>query len=266
MNLLVRLISGSLNLLKNIYKFSDAVLSGFWLGIMSEKTIDRYNSFHYDHSTKYLEDTYNLSGLHKWEYDRIKKYFSSARTFMLIGAGGGRETAALRKWGVDVDSYECSEKFVVSGNDFLKRNNIDATICWLPVNSVPDVIKKYDGIILGWGAYTHIHGSWNRISLLKKLHPFCKNETQIMISFFTTGGLGRKDKIISRVSNFLRFFSQRPKTEPGDRLESYFAHYFNREEIESELMKAGFRMTEYYDDEYGCAVGVYAATGVRLTT
>jgi hypothetical protein len=255
MDLFLRLVSGSLNFLTSMYKFSDAVLSGFWLGILSEKAIDRYNKLHYDSIAKYLEDSYNLSGLHKWEYDMIKKYFHTARTFLLLAAGGGRETAALRKWGVEIDSYECSELFVAYGNDFLKRNNIDAGIVWLPVNSVPDIIKKYDGIIVGWGAYTHIPGSRNRISLLKNLHPFCKSETHIMISFYTKTVPGRHDKITRSVSNFLRFFFRRSKTELGDRLQAHFSHYFNREEIELELKQAGFRMVEYYDEEYGCAVG-----------
>jgi hypothetical protein len=43
----------------------------------------------------------------------------------------------------------------------------------------------------------------------------------------------------------------------GDRLDSYYAHYFNREEIESEFKQAGFRMVDYYDEDYGCAVGVW---------
>jgi hypothetical protein len=257
MNLLVRLVSGSLSLLKKIYKFSDAILSGLWLGIMSKKSIDRYNKLHYDGIAKYMEDSYNLSGLHKWEYDMIKKYFHAAKTFLLIGAGGGRETAALRGWGVEINSYECSEKFVGYGNDFLRRKNIDARIEWLPVNSVPDIIKEYDGIILGWGAYSHIQGSTNRISLLKRLHPFCKNETHIMISFMTKDGTVWYDKIVMSVSNFFRLFMGRSRTEQGDRLQSYFAHYFNREEIESELNQSGFTMVDYYDEEYGCAVGIY---------
>jgi hypothetical protein len=258
MKLLLRLVSGSLYFLRSIYKFSDAILTGFWIGILSEKTIEMYNKLHYEQATKYLEDSYNLSGLHKWEYDRIKKYFYAAKTFLLIGAGGGRETAALRKWGVEVDSYECSEKFVGYGNDFLRRNNIDARIVWLPVNSVPDVIKKYDGIIHGWGAYSHIQGSRNRISLLKRLHPFCNNETHIMISFYTKEGSGWQDKIVRSVSNFFRFFTGRSGTELGDRLHSYYAHYFNRVEIESEFKQSGFILVDYYDDEYGCAIGIYA--------
>jgi hypothetical protein len=258
MNLLLKLVSGSLYFLGSIYKFSDALLTGFWIGILSEKNINLYNKQHYDRGTKYFDDSYNLSGLHKWEYDRIKKYFYAAKTFLLIAAGGGRETATLRKWGVGIDSYECSEKFVEYGNDFLRRNNIDARIIWLPVNSVPDVIKKYDGIIIGWAAYSHIQGSRNRISLLKKLHPFCNNETHIMISFFTKEGSGKHDKIVRSVSSFFRFLIGRSGTESGDRLHSYYAHYFNMEEIESELKQAGFMMIDYNDEEFGCAIGTYS--------
>ena len=160
-----------------------------------------------------------------------------------------------------MNSYECSEKFVRYGNDFLRRNNIDARIEQLPVNYVPDIIRKYDGIIIGWGSYTHIHGRINRIGFLKKFKPFCQKGTHIMISFYTKEGSGKEDKIVNGVSNFFRCLTFRPRTEYGDMLRSYFAHCFNREEIESELNQAGFRMLEYYDEEYGCAVGVWEVTG-----
>jgi len=257
MNQFLRMVSFSLNFLRSAYNFTDAVLTGFWLGVMSEKTLDRYNKLHYDRGAKYIDDVYNLSGLHEWEYNRLKKFFSSAKTFLLIGAGGGRETAALRKWGTDIDSYECSEKYVEYGNDFLRRNNIDAIIKLLPVNSVPEIVKKYNGIIIGWGAYSHIQGSKNRINFLNKLSPFCVNETTLMISFLTREGTGRQDKIVRNVSNFFRHLSGRTETETGDRLYSYYAHFFIREEIESELKMAGFRMIDFYDVDYGCAIGLY---------
>ena len=258
MNLVIRFAAWSISFLRSVYKFSDAVLSGFWLGVLSEKSIYRYNEMHYDSVSKYLDDSYNLSGLHRWEYDRIKKYFSTSKTFLLIGAGGGRETAALRKWGAEVDSYECSDQFVTYGNEFFKRNNIDTRMEWLPANSVPDIIKKYDGIILGWAAYSHIQGSRNRIFLLQRLHRFCNNDAHIMLSFPTKEGSGRLDKTTMRVSNFFRLILRRYKTELGDTLHSYYAHYFDREEIESELNQAGFTLLDYYDEEYGCAIGIKA--------
>lgn len=255
MNILPYLALLSLSILKKSYNFLDAVLSGFWLGVLGEKGSDRLSDLHYEKTSTYNNDIYNLTGLQGWEYDRIKRYFSKARNFLIIGAGGGRETAALRKWGAEVDSYECSEKLVDYGNGFLKRNKIDAVIKMLPKNSVPEIKKKYHGIIIGWGAYSHIQGRKNRIALLSALHPFCSEEANIMISFLVNDGPARKDKITRNVSNFFRLFSGANKTETGDRLLSYYAHFFTREEIEGELKEAGFSMIDYYDAEYGCVIG-----------
>lgn len=254
MNLVIRISSWSLRLLKKMYSFSDAVLSGFWLGVLSEKNIGKYNDLHYDAGLTYINDNYNLSGLQRWEHEMLKKFFSKSTTFMIIGAGGGRETAALRKWEREVDSYECSGRLVRYANDFLRRNNIDATVTYLEKNSVPQTSKQYDGIILGWGAYSHIPGSGKRTTLLRALQPFCRKETRIMISFLVKDGMGRKDKIIKNVSNFFRYFTGRSKTESGDRLLSYYAHFFDKSEIDAELTAAGFKMLEYSDLEYGCAV------------
>lgn len=256
MDLLPRLAGLSFDILRKIYSVLDGVLTGFWLGVLSEKSIERYNDLHYDKGLKYLEDDYNLTGLHNWEFKMLKKHFSKARTFLLLAAGGGRETAILTKWGVKVDSYECSEKFVAYGNQFLQRNHFDAKIEYLSKNEVPSVLKEYDGIIIGWGAYTHIRGRENRITLLKKLHPFCRKDTPVLLSFQVKEGSVRKDKIIKSVSDFFRFFSRSPKTETGDRLYSYFAHVFDRTEIQSELNQAGFTMIDYYDEDYGCAVAM----------
>jgi len=253
--MLIRFAGWSLNVLRSIYYVLDAILAGFWLGVLSEKSIERYNDLHYDKGTSYTNDIYNLSGLQGWEYERIKKFLSKAKTFMIIGAGGGRETAALRKWEREVDSYECSRRLVDYANDFLKRNNIDAEINYLPKNSVPELVKKYDAIIFGWGAYTHIQGSKSRIALLSALQPFCREDTQIMVSFMVKEGQSRKDKIIKSVSNFFRTIAGRHKTEAGDRLLSYYAHFFDRNEIEHELNSAGFQMLEYTDREYGCVMG-----------
>lgn len=255
MNLILKFAAWSISLLKKIYNFLDAVTSGFWLGVLNEENIYRYNDLHYDKGTTYVNDTYNLSGLQAWEYERIKKYFSKSRTFLILAAGGGRETAALRKWGAEVDSFECSERLVEYGNDFFMRNGIDAKINYLSKNSVPGELKRYNGIIIGWGAYTHIQGSKTRIAFLSALKPYCMAETHIMISFLLNDGSARKDSIIKNVSNFFRSFTGRDKTEAGDRLLSYYAHFFKKAEIESELNASGFSMVDYYDGEYGCAVG-----------
>jgi hypothetical protein len=251
---IAKLSYSSLQFLKKAYNFFDAILSGFWLGVMSERSFDYYDEFHYNRSQKYTDDNYNLSGLSGWEQDRIDKYFSKAKNILLIAAGGGRETVALSKIGFEVDSYECNTALIEYGNEFLQKNRIGHKIKYLPKNSVPDEIKKYDGIIIGWGAYSHIRGKKERLSFLEKLYPFLHKETPLMISFLTKEEKGRQEKINKSVSNFFRFFSGKDKTELGDRLMSYFVHYFDEQEIKSELIQSKFRVIDYYNINYGCII------------
>jgi len=180
-NFIARLSHSSLEFIKKTYNLMDAVLSGLWLGIMSEKSLDLYDELHYNKSQKYTDDNYNLSGLFEWEKERIVKYFSKSKKILLLAAGGGRETVALIRMGYIVDSYECNRKLVEYGNVFLQKYTKDYIIKYLQKDSVPDLIRKYDGIIIGWGAYSHIRGSEKRIAFLKKLQPFLKKDAPLMI-------------------------------------------------------------------------------------
>ncbi len=251
---IAKLSRSSLEFLKKTHNILDAVLSGFWLGVLSKKNIDNYTELHYNRSAKYTTDSFNLSGLHQWERNMIQKHFSGAKTILLIGAGGGRETLALSKIGFKVDSYECNPEIIEYGNRFVKNNGLNAGIKYLPVNSVPAEIKKYDGIIIGWSSYSHIQGNRSRILFLSKLFPFLSKESPLMISFLTKEEKGRQEKIIKNVSNFFRSFTRKDKTESGDRLMSYFAHFFNEEEIRNELAQANLKLIEYYNIDYGCVI------------
>lgn len=190
--LIARLSYSSLTFFKKTYNFFDAVQSGFWLGVMSEKSLDLYDEFHYNRSQKYTDDEYNLSGFSGWEKERIEKFSSEAKNILSIAAGGGRETAALTRAGFSVDSYECNKKLVEYGNGFLKRNGFNATIQYLPSNSVPEA-KIYDGIIIGWGAYTHKRGKNKRISFLSKVGQLLKEGGPLMVSFATRQGDSNQD-------------------------------------------------------------------------
>lgn len=254
MKLLLKFTGWSISFLKKSYNFCDALLSGFWLGVLSKESIEEYNDLHYDTGSTYINDIYNLSGLQRWEYDMLKKHFPKAHSFLVIGAGGGRETLALAKWNRNVDSYECSKTLVEYANEFLRRNNAAASVRYLPKNNIPDTAKQYDGIIFGWGAYSHIQGRSSRISFLTGILPFCNEDTHLMISFLVREGQPARDKIIKNISNFFRIPLGRERTEQGDRLLSYFAHFFNKEEIEKEVTSAGYTLVEYSDVEYGCAV------------
>jgi hypothetical protein len=240
--------------LKRLTNFLDTMFSGFWLGIMSEKSLDYSDELFYNSNSHYIDDKYNLSGLYGWEKVMIEKYFSKAKNILLIAAGGGREVIALGKMGFLVDSYECNTKLIEYGNALLRKNNLDYTIKYLSRNTVPGDVKKYDGIIIGWGAYSLIQGEKRRLSFLNGLYPFLGQDTPLMISFLWMDKNDRKDNSIQKVANFFRILRRKEKTEPGDRLVPDFIHYFIEEEIRNELVKSKFRIADFYTADYGCLV------------
>ena len=244
----------SFSFLKKLTNFLDAAFSGFWLGVMSEKSLDYSDELYYKRNKSYTNDKYNLSGLFEWEKTIIEKHFSHAKNILLIAAGGGREALALSRLGFEVDSYECNPGLIEYGNGFLQRNGVEKKIKYLTRNTVPDEVKKYDGIIIGWGAFSHISGNRKRLSFLKALYQFMHNETPLMISFLWTSKRDRRDKIIKSFSDFFRTFSRKEKTEPGDKLEPDFIHYFTEEEIKNELIQSKFRIIDYYSTDYGCII------------
>ena len=249
-----RLSHWSFRFLKNLTSFLDAASSGFWLGVMSQRSLDYSDELSYSQNKFYTDDKYNESGLFDWEKPIIEKHFSQVKTILLIAAGGGREVLALSKMGFNVDACECNPKLIEYANNLLQKNQINNEIKYLPGNSVPGEIKKYDGIIIGWGAYSLIQGNKKRLSFLAGLYPFLNKETPLMISFLITRGRNKRDKIIQNVSNFFRILTNRDKTEPGDRLEPDFIHYFTEEEIKNEIAQSKFRLTDYYSSDYGCLI------------
>ncbi len=170
--LVARISHSGFSFLKKLTYFLDAFHSGFWLGVMGEKSLDHTDELYYNRAKSYSTDKYNESGFFNWEKPVIEKHFREARTIMVIAAGGGREVLALSKMGIYVEGYECNRKLVSYGNSLLVRNNVSASINYLPKNTVPDKKKQYDGLIIGWGAYSHIEGRERRISFLNDLKPF----------------------------------------------------------------------------------------------
>jgi len=255
---IAKLSLSSFEFMKRVFNLSEAVMSGFWLGIMGEKSIDYADELAYSRTEFYREEKYNQSGLYDWEKKAIQKHFTYVKTILLIAAGGGREVLALSKMGFEVDSFECNTALIESGNKLLQKNNLKNRISFLPRNSVPGEVKKYDGIIIGWGAYSLMPGKKRRLSFLTGLYPFLHEKTPLMISFIGTKTKSRKDKIIKNVSNFFRIFSWKDKTELGDRLAPDFIHYFTEEEIKSELIQSGYKVIEHSQSD-GCLIA-----GIRV--
>ncbi len=251
---IAKLSHSSFSLMQKVQNFSHAVLTGFWLGVMGEKSLGYSDELFYNKTKHYTDDSYNLKGLFDWEKPYIEKYFSNAKKILLIAAGGGREALALSKMGFEVDSFECNTIYLNYGNSLLQKYNIKNRIKYLPRNTIPGEIKKYDGIIIGWGAYSHITGSKRRIAFLSDLLPFMHEDSRLMISFVWSSARNRKDKVIRIVSDLFGIFSNGNKFEDGDRLVPDFIHFFTKEEIINELAEAKYKMIDYSNDDYGIAI------------
>jgi hypothetical protein len=231
-----------------------ALQTGFWLGVMGEKSLDYSDDLTYNKTKFYREDKYNLSGLYEWEKPMIQKHFTNAKTILVIAAGGGREVVALSRMGFEVDGYECNTNLVEYGNGLLQKNGINSIIKYLPRNTVPELIKKYDGIIIGWGAYSFMMGSKTRRAFLSGLYPFLHKDTSLMMSFLYTKKRSKSDKIVINVANFLRSFGRREKVEPGDRLIPDYMHYFTEEEMKGELIKSNYIVKDFSTMSDGCII------------
>jgi hypothetical protein len=252
--LIARLSHFSMRFILKCYAVVHSLLSGFWLGIMGEKSLDAVDDLAYARKKLYSDEIYNTSGLFEWEKTMIEKYFKDIRDLLLIAAGAGREVIELSKRGFELDSYECNPGLVKSGNALLEKKGISVRIKLLPRDQVPSDIREYEGIIIGWGAYSHMRGSKRRKSFIMQLKPFLKEKAPLMISFVTRKGNTIHDNIIYFVSNFFRFFKGKRRTERGDRMDYQFFHYFSEDEIVSELQTCGYKVVEYYSQEYGCVV------------
>lgn len=238
-----------------MFNFCHAVLTGFWLGVLSEKSLDAADDYYYLKKKKYKDREYNKSGLFSWEKTLIEGHFKNTKKILLIAAGGGREVLALLKMGYDVDAFECNQQLIRSGNALLEEMDLSQRIHYLPRNHVPEgTTTKYDGIIIGWGAYSLIRGSKERKGFLIKLKSFLKQDAPLMVSFLTTKENSKQDKVTAWVGNFFRFFRNAPKIEPGDRLVSNFIHLFTKNEILKEFSNSKLEILDYYDEDYGCLI------------
>src|SRR3990170_6445745 len=82
---------------KSLEKFSNllnACIIGFWLGILDHEDLHWIDQQYYNDERMYHDEHYNRRGLFSWEREVIDTYFTSCKSILLIGAGGGREVLA----------------------------------------------------------------------------------------------------------------------------------------------------------------------------
>jgi len=227
----------------------------FWLTVLSRKALKAIDDFHYSRSGKYKDKDFNKSMLNDWEEKMVLTYFSECKTIMVLASGGGREVYALEKMGFNVEGYECNKTLVEVSVKIMQDEGIKAHIAWVPPNHCPDNKKKYDGIILGWGAYIHVKGRETRINLLKEISSHLSDDGPFMLSFwYANEYMEAYCEKISRINKKLCKILKKQAVEKGERLSPFSGKYFTFDEVEQEMNEAGFNLIYKEARPYGHVV------------
>ncbi|MDH3695007.1 MAG: hypothetical protein OER96_10605, partial [Gammaproteobacteria bacterium] len=164
---------------------------GLWLGLLNRDQLSRISELQYADWKRYQQREWNIFGLYHWEEQVIDKYFSGCESLLIGAVGGGREVYALMNRGMDIDAFECNPNLIKYCRELLSGEEFKGKIVQSMPDEVPESLGLYSGMILGWGAYIHIHGQLNRIRFLNQCRAHLVSDGNLLLSFLTREGATR---------------------------------------------------------------------------
>ena len=147
----------------------DALFDGVWLGLLDRTTRGLINQRSYDGESPFASSRYNHCGLWEWERKAVSCYFRDCRRLLVSAAGGGREMLALCKLGFEVGGFECHSALENCANTLLAEAGFTSQVQLVARDQCPASGERYEGLILGWGSYSQIQGSAERIAFLTEM-------------------------------------------------------------------------------------------------
>jgi hypothetical protein len=207
-------------------------------------------------SSSYQDPVYNAgSGLWLWEREALRRFFPPAGRILIGAAGSGREMIALHRAGYIVEGFECATSLVEAGQKILRDAGCPGQLIWAPAETVPPLSGPFDGAIMGWSGYMYIPRRAQRVKLLRDFRDLLAEGAPLLISFQTREQCERRMQWSARGANWIRKLRRAEPVAVGDRLDSGFKHWFNRQDIAGEMADAGLVLEYYSVDGYGWAVG-----------
>lgn len=232
--------------------------AGVWLGVLNRDQLHAATDVYYARESMYHTSNFNQRGLWDWERRMLEQHFAGCRKLLVASVGGGREVLALRQMDFDATGFECQPDLVEHANAMLAREGFVADIQHALPDQCLSYPEKFDGLILGWGAYSHIRGRSRRIEFLKKFAEQAHPGAPLLVSFLAVNGATRRLKLTAAVGNGIGRFLGRERVEFGDDLAPVYAHHFDEAQVALELQAAGFGLVHFRSLPYGHAVGVLA--------
>ena len=233
-----------------------AFSQGVWLGLLKQQHLLDAMEVYYRWDDSFTKREYNLAGLKQWEKVAVDRFFNGCQTLLVTGAGGGREVIALSRQGFNVTGYEPNAELVEHANGLLEQAGFASRLTVVPYGEMPEVTEQFDGAIVGWGAYTHIQGSTNRIKFLKQLSGHVRIDGPVVVSFLTRKSYDESRlKVTIGVANLIRLLLRRPYLEEGDAFEEMaYVHVFEKSEILAEIEAAGYEQLFVSEEPYAHSV------------
>jgi SAM-dependent methyltransferase len=198
------------------------------------------------------------SGLHAWELEIIATPpFPPAGRLLLGGAGGGRELVALRARGYDVVAFEPSEVLVAGAaravasdpGAEVHRGSFEDLVLAVERGSGPLAglaSARFDAVVLGWGALSHVLEHDQRVALMRALRALCPTGP-VLASYFTDDDPERRPRAHAPTAPRARLRAAfRRLGAPGTHSEGMaygrvgFMHLFVDEEVAHMARESGY--------------------------
>lgn len=240
----------------------DALIDGLWLGALDRDRLSQLDEAHYETLVErtatatfsYADEHWNTSGLQAWEGPVVERVFPRGARVVVTGAGGGREVLALLEHGYDAVGYEPHAGLVRAGSDLLARRGYPDRLREMQRDVFPPETGPFDALLIGWGSYMLSPGRERRVAFIRSARERMESGAPAMLSFFVRSPSERDYVRLAAAANLVRRLRGLEPAEVGDALRPNFVHHFTREELQAELVAAGFALESYEERPYGHAV------------
>lgn len=229
----------------------EAVFRGAWLGVLDREALAALDAAYYgerrEGAHRYTDPAHIRSGLADWEAAALGGHFPPGGRLIVTSAGAGREVAGAQALGFDAVGYEPHAGLVAAGRAELGADALHQC----KRDGFPSGAGSADGVVVGWGGYSHIQGRARRIAFLRGARQCLQPGAPLLVSFWMLPGRERYLRLTHAVAALVR---RGEPPERGDLLSPVFVHCLTEPELRAECEEAGFRVEAFAEQPYPHAV------------